>query len=98
MGEVDSLPGDKHKSFLQDDNITLGVLSQACPKNPIGLQYFCNKYVKENMKDQVDFLPAGKRRRLLQSDTIIVGVLWSGMPMLPKITSLPFLCNILRTK
>ena len=34
MGEVDFLPADKHKSFLQDDNITLGVLSQACPKYP----------------------------------------------------------------
>ena len=32
--EVDFLPGDKHKSFLQDDSITLGVRSQACPKYP----------------------------------------------------------------
>ena len=35
--EVDFLPADpadKHKSFLQVDSITLGVLSQACPKYP----------------------------------------------------------------
>ena len=32
--EVDFLPADEHKSFLQDDNITLGMLSQPCPKYP----------------------------------------------------------------
>ena len=25
-----------------------------------GLQYLCNKYVKENMKKEIDFLPADK--------------------------------------
>ena len=39
-----------------------------------GLQYLCNKYAKENVKDKVDFLPADKRRRFLQSGTIILGV------------------------
>ena len=32
--EVDFLPAGKHKSFLQDDTITLDVHSQACPKYP----------------------------------------------------------------
>ena len=32
--EVDSLPVDKHKSFLQVDSITWGVRSQAGPKHP----------------------------------------------------------------
>ena len=32
--EVDFLPADKHKSFLQDDGITYGVHSQACSKYP----------------------------------------------------------------
>ena len=33
MGDqVDFLPADKHKRFLQDDNITLGVHSQKGPK------------------------------------------------------------------
>ena len=32
--EVDFLPVDKHKSFLQDDSITCDVRSQACPKYP----------------------------------------------------------------
>ena len=32
MGEVEFLPADKHESFLQDCSITLGVISQTCPK------------------------------------------------------------------
>ena len=31
-GEVDFLPANKHEYFLQVDGITLGLLSQACPK------------------------------------------------------------------
>ena len=31
---VDLLSADKNKSFLQDDSITLGVHSQACPEYP----------------------------------------------------------------
>ena len=30
--EVEFLPADKHKSFLQDGSITLGVISQTGPK------------------------------------------------------------------
>ena len=33
-GEVDFLPVSKDKSFLQDDSITLGLHSHACPKYP----------------------------------------------------------------
>ena len=33
-------PTDKNESFLQDDSITLGVFSQACPKYP--KQQVCN--------------------------------------------------------
>ena len=32
--EVDFLPSDKHKVFVQADSITLVVCSQACPKYP----------------------------------------------------------------
>ena len=30
--EADFLPGNKHKSFLQDDSIILGMRSQTSPK------------------------------------------------------------------
>ena len=42
------------------------------------------QYLKENVKDKVF---ADKHQRFLQNDIIILGV-WSGMPKLPKITSL----------
>ena len=53
--KVDFLLADKHKSFLQDDCITMHAQST---QNNRGLQY-----VKENEKDEVDFLPDNKRWR-----------------------------------
>ena len=50
--EVDFLPADKHKSFLQFVGITLAVQTQACPKYSRKMQLIL---------DEVDFLPAGKR-------------------------------------
>ena len=41
--EVDFLPADKHKCFLQDDSIALGVHSQSSPKYP--KQQVCNIFV-----------------------------------------------------
>ena len=49
------------------------------------------------LKDEGNFLPADKRQWFPQIDTIILSV-WPSMPKLPKITSLLFLCNILRKK
>ena len=50
------------------------------------------------MKDEVDFLPTDKRERFPQIDTIICSCVWPDMPKLLKVTSLLFLCNILRKK
>ena len=47
--EVDFLPTDKHKRFLQVDNITLGLGSQACPKYPKFAIFL--QYTKEKVKD-----------------------------------------------
>ena len=54
------------------------------------------QYLKKNVKDDVDFLPADKCQRLLQSDTIILGA--CDITKLTKITSLLYLCNIVRKK
>ena len=41
--EVEVFPADKHKSFLQDGSITLGVIArQAQSTKAISLQYICN--------------------------------------------------------
>ena len=58
---------------------------------------FCQQLNTKLFKDEDDFLPADKRQWFPQINTIILGV-WPGMPKLPKITSLLFLCNILRKK
>ena len=54
--EVEFLPEDKHKSFLQDGRITLAVISQPGSK----YQKLSLQYLKENIKDEVGFLPADK--------------------------------------
>ena len=95
--EVDFLSADKHESFLQADGITLVLRSQACPKYP--RQQFYNIFA----------ISQGKRRmKLIFCLQINVRGLfkwyyqfrcvWSGMHKLPKMTSLLFLCNILRKK
>ena len=50
--EVDLLPADKSKSFLQDDSINLGVGNQTGPKY--------QKQPVQYPKDEVDFLPTDK--------------------------------------
>ena len=58
------------------------------------------QYLRKNVENEVDFLRADKQESFQQVDTIntiILGV-WLGMPKLSKITSLLFLCNILRKK
>ena len=55
------------------------------------------QYLKKNMKDEDDFFLTDKRQRLLQIDSIILDE-WPGMLKSPKITSLLFLCIILRKK
>ena len=55
------------------------------------------KLVEENIKNEVDFVSADKCQIFPQIDAIALGVL-PGMPKLPKISSLLFLCIILRKK
>ena len=52
--EVEFLPADKHKSFLQDNSITLVVISQTGPKYQNNQFTISLQYLKENMKDDVE--------------------------------------------
>ena len=65
---------DKHKSFLQDDSITLGVLSQTDPKYQKQPVY--NIFVISQRKHEgwSWFLPVDKWWRFFQIDTITLGV------------------------
>ena len=52
------------------------------------------KYLKENGKNEVGLLLSDKHERFFQIEFIILGVVRHAK--LPKITSLLFLCNILK--
>ena len=58
--EVEFLPADKDKSFLQDGSIILGGISQTGPNTRNNQFTISLLYLKENMKDEVDFLAADK--------------------------------------
>ena len=78
--EVEFLPADKHKSFLQDGSMTLGVISQTGPSTKNNQFTISLQYLKENMKDEVDFLHADKCWRFVQIDTIILGACGQACP------------------
>ena len=93
--EIGFMPADKHKNFLQNDSITLGVHIHACPKY-LGQQvYNIFAIFQEKCNRWSWFLPADICQKFLQSDTIILDVC---MPKLSKIKSFLFFCNILKKK
>ena len=49
--EIDFMPADKHKNFLQIDSITLDVHVQSTKNN----KYISLQYLKENIKNEADF-------------------------------------------
>ena len=75
---------DKHLSFLQVDDIILGMHSQVCLKYPKLLVHNIFAISQGKHENEVDFLPADKRQRFLQIYTIILGVCGQGCPNYPK--------------
>ena len=62
--EVELLPADKHKSFLQVFKSLLSLwvyLARQVQSNKNNQFAISLQYLKENQKDEVDFLPADKR-------------------------------------
>ena len=94
--EVEFLPADKHKSFLQDGSMTLGVSSQTGPK-----------YQKQSV-DNIFAISQGKHEgwswffscwqmlKVFSNWYYHIRCVWPGIPKLLKITSLLFLYNMLR--
>ena len=70
--EVEFLPADKHKRFLQDDSITLGVISQTGSKYQQQLVYNTFAISQGNHE--------GRYGRFFQTDTIILGVCGQACP------------------
>ena len=78
--EVAFLPADKHKRFLQDYSITLGVHARQAQSTKTKQLTISLQYLKKNMKDEVDFLPADKCWSFFQIDTIMLGVCGQAHP------------------
>ena len=81
--EVDVLPVNKHKNFLQVDRITLGMrvwhAQSIQNKFTMSLQN-----LNEHVKNEADFLPGDKPQRFPQSDTTILNVCGQTCPNYPK--------------
>ena len=79
--EIDFLPADKHKIFLQIDSITLGVHDQACPKHPIKQQLYDIFAISWWKREGCSwFFPAANCQTFLQSDTVIFDVCDQTLP------------------
>ena len=81
--EVDFLPADKHKNFLQDDSITLVCIARHAQSTQNNKFAISMQYLKENVKDEVDFLPEDKCQRFLQIEAMILGVCGQVCPNYP---------------
>ena len=92
--EVDFLPANKHEGFLQVDSITLGLFSQACPKYSKQVNVFVISQGKcEGWTWSFSYRLAPK---VSSNCYYHFRCVCPSMLKLPKITSLLFLCNILR--
>ena len=81
--EIEFLPAHKHKSFLQDGSITLGVISQTGPK-----------YQKQSVYNIFANISRKTWRMMLKVFSnwyYHFRCVWPGMSKLPKIASLLFL-------
>ena len=82
--ETDFLPSDKHKNFLQIDNITLGVHDQAYPKHPKQQLYNIFAISQGTRKGWSSFFPADNCQTFLQSYAVIFNVCGQTCPNYPK--------------
>ena len=96
--EVEFLPADKLKSFLQDGFIPSGVSSQTVQSTKNSHFTISLRYLKENMKDKTDFFACWQMLKVFSNWYYHFRCVWPGMSKLPKITSLLFLYNMLRKK
>ena len=96
--EVEFLPADKHKSFLQDGSITLGVISQTCPKYQKQSVYiiFATSHGKHEWWKW--FFACWQVLNVFSNWYYHFRCVWPGMSKLPKIKSLLFLYNMWRKK
>ena len=97
MGDkVEFLPADKHKSFLQDGSITLGVISQTGPKYQKQSVYNIFAISQGKHEGWSWFFACWQMLKFFSNWYYHFRCVWPGMPKLLKITSLLFLYYMLR--
>ena len=96
--EVEFLPADEHKSFLQDGSITLGVISQTGPKYQKQSVYNIFAISQGKHEGWSWFFACWQMLKVFSNWYYHFRCVWPGMSKLPKITSLLFLYNMLRKK
>ena len=96
--EVEFLPADKHKSFVQDGSVTLGVSSQTGPKYQKQPVYNIFAISQGKHEGWSWFFACWQMLKVFSNWYYHFRCVWPGMPKLFKITSLLFLYNMLRKK
>ena len=96
--EVEFLPADEHKSFLQDGSITLGVISQTGPKYQKQSVYNIFTISQGKHEGWSWFFACWQMSKIFSNWYCHFRCVWPGMCELPKIASLLFLYNMLRKK
>ena len=96
--EVEFLPADKHKSFLQDGTIFLGVISQTGPKYQNQSAYNIFAISQGKHEEWSWFFASWQMLKVFSNWYHYFRCVWPGMYKLSKITSLLFLYNMFRKK
>ena len=96
--EVEFLPADKHKSFLQDGSITLGVRGQTGPKYKKQSVYNIFAICQGKHEKWSWFFACWQMLKVFSNWYYHFRCVWPGIPKLPKTTSLLFLYNMSRKK
>ena len=92
------LPADKHKGFLQDGSITLGVNSQTGPKCQKQSVYNIFAISQGKHERWSWFFVCWQMLKVFSNWYYHFRCMWPSMPRLPKTTSLLFLYSMLRKK
>ena len=92
------MSANKHKSFLQDGSITLGVSSQTDPKYQKQPVYNIFAISQGKHEGWSWFFACWQMLKVFSNWYYHFRCVWPGMSKLPKITSLLFLYNMLRKK
>ena len=98
VDEVEFLPADQHKSFLQDGSITLGVISQTGPKYQKQSVYNIFAISQWKHEGWSWFFSCWQMLKVFSNSYYHFRCVWPGISKLPKMTSLLFLYNMLKMK